>query len=148
MVPEAYHDPATARRIGLIAASHARLLGRDLVVPGPDLVAALWQSPMAIVAHGSEPDPLFFFGNRAALAAFEATPEQFIGMPSRLSAEAPSHGERQQLLDRVSQRGLIVDYSGIRITLTGTRFHIANAVVWNLLDEQGIRHGQAAAFSV
>ncbi len=148
MVPEAYRYPATTRRIALIAESHGRLLGRDLVAPGADPVAALWEAPLAVVAHGTEPDPLFFFGNRAALAAFEAAPDQFIGMPSRLSAEAPLQGERQALLDRVSSQGFIDDYSGIRISLAGRRFRIAGAAVWNLLDEQGVRHGQAAAFAV
>jgi hypothetical protein len=148
MVPEAYRDPVTARRIALIAESHARLLGRDLVAPGADPVAALWEAPLAVVAHGTEPDPLFFFGNRAALAAFEASPAHFIDMPSRLSAEAPLQGERQALLDRVSAQGFIDDYSGSRITLSGRRFRIAGAAVWNLLDEAGERHGQAAAFVV
>ena len=148
MLPEAYRDPATARRIALITESYAKLLGRELVAPGPDPVAALWEEPLAIVAHGTESDPLFFFGNRAALLAFEASPDQFIGMPSRLSAETPLQAERQALLDRVSQNGFIDDYSGIRISLTGRRFRIADAIVWNLLDEHGERHGQAAAFSV
>jgi hypothetical protein len=100
------------------------------------------------LAHGTECDPLFFFGNRAALAAFEATPAQFTGMPSRLSAEAPMQGERQALLDRVSAQGFIDDYTGIRISLTGRHFRIENAAVWNLLDAAGVRHGQAAAFKV
>jgi len=148
MVPEAYRDPITTHRIALIAESYAKLLGRELAAPGPDPVATLWEARLAVVAHGTESDPLFFFGNRAALLAFEATPDRFIGMPSRLSAETPLQAERQALLDRVSQKGFIDDYSGIRISLSGRRFRIADATVWNLLDENGERHGQAAAFSV
>ena len=103
---------------------------------------------MAIVAHGTEPDPLFFFANRAALGAFAATTGQFIGMPSRLSAEVPQRDARQALLDQVAARGFIDNYSGIRVRLSGERFRIEKATVWNLLDMSGTRHGQAAAFAV
>lgn len=69
-------------------------------------------------------------------------------MPSRLSAEAPLREERQALLERVSRDGFIDDYAGIRISARGTRFRIENAVVWNLIDAAGVRHGQAAMFEV
>ena len=42
--------------------------------------------------------------------------------------------------------GFIDDYAGIRISKTGRRFRIAQATVWNLLDERGIYSGQAAMF--
>lgn len=147
-VPPQYRSAEAQRRIALIAASYERLLGRALVVPGEDVIAALWEAPLAIVAHGMEPDPLFFFGNRAALAKFRTTPDRFIGMPSRLSAEAPLREERQALLDRVSRDGFIDDYAGVRIAATGERFRIERAAVWNLIDAEGNRHGQAAAFAV
>lgn len=131
-------------RVALIAESFARLLGRPLVDPG----VTLWEAPLAVVAHGTEADPLFFFGNRAALAMFETTPEEFVGMPSRLSAEAPLREERQALLERVTRDGFIDDYAGIRISAKGMRFPIQAAVVWNLIDAQGMVHGQAAAFAV
>lgn len=132
----------------MIADSFARLLGWPLVAPGGDVVAALRNAPQAIVAHGTEADPLFFFGNRAALARFETTEAAFIGMPSRLSAEAPLREERAVLLERVSRDGFIDDYAGIRISARGIRFRIENAVVWNLIDGAGLRHGQAAMFAV
>jgi hypothetical protein len=134
-------------RVALIAESFERLLGRQLV-EGPDVVEALWTAPHAVVAHGIEDDPIFFFGNRAALAAFETTFEEFTRLPSRLSAEAPLRGERQGLLDRVTSHGFIDDYAGIRISAKGRRFRIENAVVWNLIDEGGVRRGQAATFGV
>lgn len=145
-VPAAFRRDAA--RIGLIADSFARLSGRPLVAPDADLVAALWTAPQAIVAHGIEPDPLFFFGNRAALRKFETTAAEFVGMPSRLSAEAPRRDERQTLLDRVARDGFIDDYAGIRISARGTRFAIRDAMVWNFIDEAGGCHGQAAAFEV
>lgn len=147
-VPDLYRDPQRAARIALIAESHARLLGRPLVDPAQDAVTALWASRLAIVAHGTESDPVFFFGSAAALAAFETDVPAFVCMPSRLSAEAPLREERQALLDRVSTDGFIDDYAGVRISARGRRFRIGPAVVWNLVDAKGICHGQAAAFAV
>lgn len=147
-LPAAYATPHARARIALIAESFARLLGRPLVAGSGDVVAALWDAPAAIVAHGTEADPVFFFGNKAALQAFETNVEAFTAMPSRLSAEAPLRGERQALLDSVTAHGFIDDYAGIRISATGRRFRIENAVVWNLIDAAGARHGQAATFAV
>jgi hypothetical protein len=147
-VPAQYRKPTSAVRIELIASSFARLLQRPLVEPVGDVVAALWSAPSAVVAHGVEDDPLFFFGNRAALAAFECDVEGFVGMPSRHSAEPELRDERQRLLDRVSSDGFIDDYRGIRISATGRRFRIEQAIVWNLVDENGLRHGQAACFTL
>jgi hypothetical protein len=145
-VPAAYRAPEAAARIALIAQSFAALVGRALVEPGGDPVLALWRAPAAVVAHGTEADPLFFFGNRAALTAFDCAIERFVGMPSRLSAEAPLRDERRRLLDRVARDGFIDDYAGTRISATGRRFRIERAVVWNLVDARGVRHGQAATF--
>jgi hypothetical protein len=147
-VPRQYRTAETARRIGLIASSFERLLGRPLVAASEDRVAALWQAGAVIVAHGTEPDPIFFFGNRRALEVFECDAAGFIRMPSRLSAEALLREERQALLDRVSAHGFIEDYSGVRISATGRRFRIERAIVWNLIDAEGRRHGQAATFEL
>lgn len=145
-VPPIFRDPVQAARIALVPQSYVRLLGRTLVGRAEDVVEALWRSPVAIVAHGAEADPLFFFGNAAALEAFETDVERFCGMPSRLSAEPMLREERQALLDRVTARGFIDDYAGVRISAKGRRFRIGPAVVWNLMDEDGRRHGQAACF--
>jgi hypothetical protein len=139
--------------VALIARSYQRLVGRSLI-EGFDarcsdaaIEAAMDDAPAVIVAHGTEPDPIFFYGNHAALRLFEATREQFTAMPSRLSAEPMLREERERLLARVRDQGYIDDYSGVRISLGGRRFRIARAIVWNLVDAQGERHGQAAAFS-
>jgi hypothetical protein len=131
-------------RLALVAASFARLVGRPLVdQPTPE---RLWNAPCVIVAHGSESDPVFFYGNRRALEVFEMDFAGFSQLPSRYSAEPLARGERARLLERVSRDGFIDDYSGVRISATGRRFRIEQAVVWNLVDEQGLCHGQAATF--
>jgi hypothetical protein len=136
-------------RLALIADSHRRLTGRPLV---PDctsgaLAAALWEAPCAIVAHGTEADPVFFYGNRLALALFGMDFAAFSRLPSRFSAEPLARGERARLLARVTRDGFIDDYAGIRISATGRRFCITAATVWNLVDAAGVRHGQAATFA-
>lgn len=145
-VPSRYRQPETAARIALVGQSHARLLGRPLVPPGDDPFAALWAAPCVIVAHGTEPDPVFFFGNARALDAFEISLEHFVRLPSRLSAEAPNRSERADMLARVTRDGFIDDYRGMRISARGTRFMIERGIVWNLLDADGVRQGQAATF--
>lgn len=147
-VPPQYREPQAAARIALIAESFARLLGRPLVDPGDDPVSALWAAPDAVVAHGVEADPMFFFGNRAALTAFECDVVMFTAMPSRLSAEAPLREERRRLLERVTRDGFIDDYAGVRVSATGRRFRIGSAIVWNLTDSAGAHQGQAATFRV
>ena len=146
-VPAPYRDAARSAAIARLAASHLALTGRPLVPTTGDPVLALWQAPMALLAHGTEPDPLFFFANRVALARFGLTVDEVVGMPSRLSAEAPLREERRALLERVTRDGFIDDYAGVRIAADGTRFRIEAATVWNLVDPDGAVHGQAAAFS-
>lgn len=135
------------RRISHIGASYRRLAGRPLVAGGDDTVGGLWAAPFAIVAHGTEADPIFFFGNRIALTLFEFDFDAFTRLASRFSAEPLLREERANLLARVSRDGIIDDYAGIRISATGRRFRISNASVWNLTNEEGHPAGQAAAFA-
>jgi hypothetical protein len=122
-------------------------LGRDLVEGTSDIAQALWSAPRVIVAHAREEDPIFFFGNRCALERFEIAAQDFIKMPSRLSAQALAREERQRLLQRVTDHGFIDDYAGVRISARGKLFRIEKAIVWNLLDSDGQVHGQAATFT-
>ncbi len=134
-------------RITLIARSYERWTGRALVETDGDIVGALWSAPFAIVAHGTEADPVFFFGNETALGLFEMDYPTFTRLPSRLSAEPLLREERARLLQRVARDGIIEDYAGIRISASGHRFQIRNASVWNLIGPDGSPAGQAAAFS-
>lgn len=137
-------------RLRLLVDSYARLTGRSLLDEVPDdvreLALALWQAPCAIVAHGTEPDPVFFYGNRYALQCFEMSFEEFARLQSRLSAEAPVRDERARLLAQVTSNGYVDNYAGMRIARSGRRFAITDGTVWNLADEHGVLHGQAATF--
>jgi hypothetical protein len=99
-----------------------------------------------LVSHGTEADPVLNYGNQTALALWEMSRDELARTPSRLTAEAPNREERARLLDAVTQRGFIDDYSGVRVSKTGRRFKISRATVWNLLNEQGKPCGQAAMF--
>ncbi len=135
------------RHITCISDSYVRLTGRHLVSEDGDLVQALWSAPIVIVAHGTEPDPIFYFGNRAALKLFEMDFEAFTRLPSRFSVEPMLREERAQLFERVMRDGIIEDYAGVRISASGRRFRISNTSVWNLTDADGAPAGQAAAFA-
>jgi hypothetical protein len=132
-------------RLALIVASYQRLTGRALLqVPFDPL--ALWNAPCAIVAHGTQADPIFFYANRRALQLFEMSFADFVCLPSRLSAEPQAQDERIRLLAKVARQGFVDDYCGVRISGKNNRFLISNACVWNLTDTAGVLHGQAASF--
>ncbi|QZA77140.1 MEKHLA domain-containing protein [Deefgea tanakiae] len=132
----------------LILSSYQRLLGESLVPTNLSAEEATnWlqhDAPFAILAHNTASDPCFIYANQTAQNCFEYSHAELIGLPSRLSAEAPNREERAQLLASVNQRGFSTGYRGLRIAKSGRRFWIENATVWNLIDEAGIQHGQAA----
>jgi hypothetical protein len=133
-----------------LARSFKEWTGRDLL-PGDLLPAALaeriFNAPFVVVSHGTQADPILNYGNRAALALWEMSWEEFTRTPSRLTAEAPNREERARLLEVVTRDGFSDNYSGIRISKSGRRFEISKATVWNLVSETGKPCGQAATFS-
>lgn len=133
----------------LLCRSYERFTGKQLLTckfNSTERITALFDAPFALVSHGVDENPIFNFGNQTALDLFELTWSQFIELPSRMSAESANRDERQRLLDRVAKHGYIDDYKGVRISSTGRKFLIKNATVWNLIDELGRYHGQAATF--
>ncbi|MGE8066252.1 MEKHLA domain-containing protein [Pseudomonas sp. NPDC089569] len=103
-------------------------------------------APYALLAHGTQADPLFYYANEQALACFKYPREQFIGMPSRFSASPLDREMRQTLLDEVTAKGIAHGYSGYRVDRLGQAFMIHLGSVWTLLDDQGAACGQAALF--
>ena len=133
----------------LLAASYLRVTGQPLVdpeVPAADAGRWLYDAPFAVLSHGTGADPLFTYGNRSALGVFELSWPELIALPSRLSAESINQAESARLLARVRDKGFIDDYAGVRISRTGRRFLIRDAIVWNLATESGDYCGQAARF--
>lgn len=133
----------------ILARSFRKLTGRDLL-PGlfnpTGLSKNIFHAPFVLVSHGTEIDPILNYGNQAALNLWGMSWEELTRTPSRLTAETSNQKERARLLEIVSQRGFIDDYSGVRISKTGKRFQISRATVWNLVFEDGEPRGQAAMF--
>ena len=143
----AFIEAHAGDRIALVVDSFHRLVGTPLVSDKGDLRENLWTLPSVVVAHATEDDPVFFYANRAALSLFEASAQDFVRMPSRFSAEPVERSERARFMAQVLQENIITNYRGIRISRTGRRFAIERAIVWNLVDEAGLIHGQAATFA-
>lgn len=148
-MPESPYDVVLV--MGLLA-SHLTLTGRPLLERLPaesddEIARRLYAAPFIVLAHDIQADPCFTYANLAAQRLFERSWAEFVGLPSRLSAEAPERSERERLLVRVATHGFIDDYSGIRISKSGHRFRIDRATVWNVADAAGHRIGQAATFS-
>lgn len=112
------------------------------------LEAAAFNAPFVLLAHGSETDPLLSYGNAAALALFELSPERLVGMPSRLTAEPQHQEERSGTLDAVKAAGFIDNYTAVRVSSTGRRFQITGATIWALEDDSGNACGHGAMFSL
>ncbi len=107
----------------------------------------LYFAPSVVVSHGLEADPILNYGNQAALDLWEMTWEQLTHTPSRQTAEPVNQEERARMLRVVAEQGYFDRYCGVRISATGTRFLVEEAIVWNVMDEEGQRIGQAATFS-
>ncbi|MFZ4640895.1 MAG: MEKHLA domain-containing protein [Nodosilinea sp.] len=139
-----------ADHIHYLRYSFRRRLGKDLVDPAlTPLEAArvIYYAPYVVVSHGVGADPIFNYGNQAALQLFAMDWSEFTALPSRQSAELPNQAERAQILATVTAQGFIEHYGGIRIDRTGRRFRIQDVTVWNLEDNQGSDYGQAALYS-
>ncbi len=169
-------QPEVIRYSTLLAFSFRHWLGRDLLLSsGPELAEptigpsrlpqggspynspsvnsgddeltyALYHAPFALVSHGTQGDPIFRYANLAAQALWGYSWEEFTQLPSRLSAEPMAREERQRLLERAAKFGYVDDYHGIRIAKDGRRFNIRDTILWNVVDEMGMKHGQAAMF--
>lgn len=111
-----------------------------------EIAQQMFEAPLVILSHGTEPDPIFNYGNRMALQMWELTWDELIQMPSRQSAEAMIQQERDRLLEETAAKG-ISNWRGIRISSTGKRFQVENGLIWNVIDENYQPCGQAAVYS-
>jgi hypothetical protein len=130
--------------------SFRRWIGRDLLprTGSPEEQAqALFAAPFVVVSHGTEADPILNYGNQQALDLWDLSWAQLTSTPSRLTAEPMNRDERARMLAMAEKQGYYSGYRGIRISSTGKRFLVEDATVWNVVDGQGIRVGQAATFA-
>jgi hypothetical protein len=145
-----WQEPAMVAWSRLLLDSFRRWTGRDLLERtgnAEEQATALYLAPFVVVSHGTEEDPVLNYGNKLALELWETDRERFIRTPSRLTAEPVNRAERERMLARAVAHGFIDDYRAVRITQSGRRFLVENALVWNVVDAGGQRAGQAATFS-
>jgi hypothetical protein len=134
----------------LLLDSFHRWTGRNLLTRtgSPEEQAqALFAAPFVVVSHGTEPDPILNYGNQRALDLWEMSWSQLTSTPSRLTAEPLNQDERARMLAVAEAQGYFAGYRGVRISSTGTRFLVEDATVWNVVNNQGVRLGQAATFA-
>lgn len=149
MLPVWTH-PAVVEWTQWLLNSYHHWIGRELLerVGEPDFQAqALFEAPFVVVSHGREDDPILNYGNQMALDLWEMTWDRLVQAPSRLTAEPVNRAEREWMLEQARRRGYLDTYRGVRISATGRRFLVEDALIWNVVDHQGQGVGQAATFS-
>jgi hypothetical protein len=125
-------------------------VGRELIArtgSHDEDASAVFGAPFVVVSHGTQDDPILNYGNQTALSLWEMDIPTFTSTPSRLTAEPMHRDERARLMSRAARDGFVDDYRGVRISSSGKRFFIEQAIIWNLVDADGRRVGQAATFS-
>ncbi|GAX75463.1 hypothetical protein CEUSTIGMA_g2906.t1 [Chlamydomonas eustigma] len=155
--PSQYAEPEVRGLLFDMINSYYKATKRFLVdgVDLSQLPEAIFLANMCILAHNrfqeGVTDPQFIYANKAALELWDATWNEMIGMPSRLSA-APDQAvqeDRLALLDAAanSKSGFVENYEGWRVGLSGKRFKIKGVTLFNVVDFTGDKIGQAAVFN-
>jgi hypothetical protein len=149
---EIWEDLAIIAWKKLLLDSYEQLVGRSLISrlgTVREQGKMLFYAPFVLVSHGTQTNPIFNYGNRTALDLWGLTWQELLETPSRatVQGEEIKIEERQKMLDLVKKQGYISDYNGVRITKTGQLFRIEKAIVWNIIDRDGIYCGQAATFA-
>ena len=140
-------DHRFVTRATVILDSFRRCVGRELIDRSGDAAEdarRLFDLPQAVLAHDTSPEPLLDWANRAAAAAFDATPDGLLGLPSSRTAPADATPDRRQLFETLARQGFVTGYSGVRASLTGRRFIIDDVTVFELFDTAGRPAGHAA----
>ena len=143
-------DPQVVQWCQWLLDSYRHWVGRELIDRVGDSAVqqqALFEWPSVVVSHGIESDPVLNYGNRTALDLWGMSWEQLVMTPSRMTAELMNRAERERMLDQAKARGYIDTYRGVRISGSGRRFLVENALIWNVLNTSGQQIGQAATFS-
>lgn len=144
-------DPRIVQLANQIVHSYQHVVGDRLVdVPldasDTQIAGFLYELPAVVLSHNGQADPTFTFANLAAQRLFEYSWDEFLTLRSHQSAEPEERTTRAEMLARAARDGYIADYQGVRISASGKRFEIKNAIIWNVSDHQGAKIGQAAVF--
>ena len=131
----------------LLARSYTRLMRARLLpegLRGAEAAEWLYTAPFGLLAQDTSPDPLFVYANLTAQKVFDYGWEEFVGLPSRLSAGEQDRNARDALMQAVARKGHVQKYQGRRMTRDGRHFWIRDTTIWNLTGLDGQPAGQAA----
>lgn len=145
-----WKTPAVFEWISNLLHSYAYWTGTPLIPPVESLEEKgqrLYDAPFVVVSHNTDKDPVLNYGNHLALRLWEMDWDQFTRTPSRLTTEPVNQMERERMLTEATVKGYISDYRGIRISSSGRRFLVENAIVWTVFDRDRCTKGQAATFT-
>jgi hypothetical protein len=130
-----------------LLSSFQRLTGKSLIpecTPSNERAKALYDAEYPVLSHNSDEDPILNYSNAKGMEQFEISWEELAILPSRFTAEPQTQEERNRLLKAVTENGFIDDYQGVRISAKDNRFMVEDAIVWNVIDEDGVYWGQGA----
>ena len=149
-IGDPWQSPDWIEHAQMLLDSFEWFVGRPLIPRSGDPeeeAKRLFESPLIVVSHGTQSDPILNYGNRAAMTLWEMDAPTLTSMPSRKTAEPMHRDERAQMMARAARDGFVSDYHGIRISSSGKRFQIHQAIVWNLVNSSMKPSGQAATFT-
>lgn len=132
-------------QIKLIKSSYQLFLKEPFPFEGKE--DSIYRGNFVLLSHNTEENPIFNFANLKAQELFEMDWKTFTKLPSKYSAEPMEQSERNQFLQKTAKEGFVRNYNGIRISKSGKRFWIKDAIIWNLMDTNNEYQGQAALFS-
>lgn len=140
-----WDNPETRQWITWLCASYRRITGEDLV-PAAD-PQLLYDSEAVVVSHRCAEDPCFVYANRAAQRVWGYDWNEFIGLPSRLSAPPEERAGRHVQIRDGRVHGVVRLRDAIRIRADGQRFRVDDILLWNVSDDVGVVVGQAATYT-
>lgn len=106
-----------------------------------DLLSSFDECVLPIASHDT--NGFFNYLNKAALSLFKVTKDQVIGRSTTMTAPKSEQKQRNELLNQVNSHGFIDNYKGIRVTSDGELFQIEDATIWNVVDKNSHKIGQA-----
>jgi len=144
-------EDALRTRARWLLRSYRTWAGEDLIAlpdAGDDdaRARALFDAPIAVLAHDRRADPLCVYANAAALEAFALSLADAPAFATSRTVEPAAREERRAALARADEVGLLSGYSGVRVSTAGRLFRIHDGRIWKVLDDDGRHVGQAAAF--
>lgn len=124
------------------------MMGAGIPVPSTEIYRKYdWlhtDAPFGLLVHNTMDDPIFIYANNTAQKIFNYTLDEFLRLPSRLSAANTEQSDRNRLLQEVEDYGISEGYTGARINKQGEQFQISKGSVWKILDDSQKRIATAA----